>query len=478
MGDHTNLLETSLARDVNALLSSILMGHPFKNAQALLWIHNSHAFFSVILNERSQRVFMNKEHPFDAQRFHEILGDCHLIHVQFLMKRQEVEKQPTVERRSSTKNTECRNLAEMKRKAVQKDTPISPLNLVSVFLVGHRLRLSLRSTFRFISVGLLRSVFLVGLLRFVFLFGLLRSTVQSKESVGMLHYLSGGTWDPHDSNAIATTSESSVQFWDLRTMKKTDSIACSAYIRNVDYNPKRKHLLDETGISLWDLRKPKVPIQQLPGHTHWTCAVRCNPEYDGLILVFGFSLMSFPITRLLGKGFHTLINNVSFSSPTNVGYHNPPLFRAQRPRWLLFLSPIDVRPPPNPPPSESNILTGTPSCVYPLRGIVSSLAHCPMSISDTICDGPNPPLADIVLFGLSLSELPLKSAGTDSAVNLWLPSVSNGELKSESRLIHHHSKVIHYYILTVTTKTAFMALLGAVVSLGSLHHCPMMGGSL
>ena len=26
---------------------------------------------------------------------------------------------------------------------------------------------------------------------------------------------------------------------------------------------------DETGISIWDLRKPKVPIQQLPGHTHW-----------------------------------------------------------------------------------------------------------------------------------------------------------------------------------------------------------------
>ncbi|XP_038886470.1 WD repeat-containing protein DWA2-like [Benincasa hispida] len=115
--------------------------------------------------------------------------------------------------------------------------------------------------------------------------------VQSKESAGMLHYLSGGTWDPHDSNAIAATSESSVQFWDLRTMKKTDSIACSAYVRNVDYNPKKKHLLvtaeDETGISIWDLRKPKVPIQQLPGHTHWTCAVRCNPEYDGLILSAG-----------------------------------------------------------------------------------------------------------------------------------------------------------------------------------------------
>lgn len=43
--------------------------------------------------------------------------------------------------------------------------------------------------------------------------------MQSKESSGMLHYLSGGAWDPHDMNAVATTCESSVQFWDLRTMK-------------------------------------------------------------------------------------------------------------------------------------------------------------------------------------------------------------------------------------------------------------------
>ena len=35
----------------------------------------------------------------------------------------------------------------------------------------------------------------------------------------MLHYLSGGAWDPHDVNAVAATCESSIQFWDLRTMK-------------------------------------------------------------------------------------------------------------------------------------------------------------------------------------------------------------------------------------------------------------------
>jgi hypothetical protein len=26
---------------------------------------------------------------------------------------------------------------------------------------------------------------------------------------------------------------------------------------------------EESGICIWDLRKPKVPIQELPGHTHW-----------------------------------------------------------------------------------------------------------------------------------------------------------------------------------------------------------------
>lgn len=43
--------------------------------------------------------------------------------------------------------------------------------------------------------------------------------LQSQESAGMLHYLSGGAWDPHDVNVVASTCESSIQFWDLRTMK-------------------------------------------------------------------------------------------------------------------------------------------------------------------------------------------------------------------------------------------------------------------
>ncbi|GJX50218.1 transducin/WD40 repeat-like superfamily protein [Tanacetum coccineum] len=43
--------------------------------------------------------------------------------------------------------------------------------------------------------------------------------VQSQESTGILHHLLGGAWDPHDVNVVASTFESSIQFWDLRTMK-------------------------------------------------------------------------------------------------------------------------------------------------------------------------------------------------------------------------------------------------------------------
>ncbi|KAF8410325.1 hypothetical protein HHK36_002852 [Tetracentron sinense] len=124
--------------------------------------------------------------------------------------------------------------------------------------------------------------------------------VQSQESVGMLHYLSGGAWNPHDQNAVAATCDSSVQFWDLRTMKKTNSIE-RAYVRNVDYNTKKQHMLvtagDECGIHIWDLRMLNFPIQELPGHAHWTWAVRFNPEYDGLILVSPSLSLSLSLTH-------------------------------------------------------------------------------------------------------------------------------------------------------------------------------------
>ena len=81
---------------------------------------------------------------------------------------------------------------------------------------------------------------------------------------------------------------------------------------------------------------------------------------------FGLPLKVFK-TCLLGRGFHTLIKNASFPSPTDVGSHNPPPFGAQRLRWPSFLSLIDVGSH-NPPLSGPSILAGTPLSVHKAGG--------------------------------------------------------------------------------------------------------------
>nr|CAB3481699.1 unnamed protein product [Digitaria exilis] len=76
----------------------------------------------------------------------------------------------------------------------------------------------------------------------------------------MLPNLRGGAWDPHNHNSIAAISDSK-------------SIAIEhAHIRDVDYNPKKQNIIataeDEFGIRLWDLRRLKHPLKDLPGHSH------------------------------------------------------------------------------------------------------------------------------------------------------------------------------------------------------------------
>uniref|UniRef100_I1QL26 EIPR1-like beta-propeller domain-containing protein n=1 Tax=Oryza glaberrima TaxID=4538 RepID=I1QL26_ORYGL len=114
--------------------------------------------------------------------------------------------------------------------------------------------------------------------------------VMQKGSADMLPNLRGGSWDPHDHNSIAAITDSSLHCWDLRSMKKSNAIE-HAHFRDVDYNPKKQHLIttaeDEFGIRLWDLRMLKYPLKNLPGHSHWTWAVRHNPEHDQLILSAG-----------------------------------------------------------------------------------------------------------------------------------------------------------------------------------------------
>ncbi|TVU04589.1 hypothetical protein EJB05_47708, partial [Eragrostis curvula] len=74
-------------------------------------------------------------------------------------------------------------------------------------------------------------------------------------------------------------------------IRRKSSAIEHAHIRDVDYNPKKQNIIataeDEFGIHLWDLRMLKHPLKDLAGHSHWTWAVRHNPEHDELILSAG-----------------------------------------------------------------------------------------------------------------------------------------------------------------------------------------------
>ncbi|KAF9683223.1 hypothetical protein SADUNF_Sadunf05G0190300 [Salix dunnii] len=207
--------------------------------------------------------------------------------------------------------------------------------------------------------------------------------VQSKESAGMLHYLSGGAWDPHDVNAVAATCESSVQFWDLRTMKKTSSIE-RGHVRKVDYDTRKMHILvtaeDESGIHIWDLRMPKVPIDELRGHSHWTWAVTCNPEYDGLILV-SLSL-SLP---LIPPSFHTRMCTCAPSFfPTLMCFLKGTLLMAYG-KYKTLVTIITV------------------------SWLLRIIYYMPNEI------------------GSGRNILPFESSGTDSTVNLWFASTTTSD---------------------------------------------------
>ena len=128
---------------------------------------------------------------------------------------------------------------------------------------------------------------------------------------------------------------------------------------------------------------------------------RCCPLWT---FPFELSLKVFKM-RLLGRNFHTLIKGIS-CPPNRCGISQST-------------------------PSGLNVLVGTrsflqlmwdPYQIHSLRGLASLLAHRLVSTlfrgttsplthhmvfdSDTICNGPSSPLADIILFGLSLSGFP------------------------------------------------------------------------
>ena len=106
-------------------------------------------------------------------------------------------------------------------------------------------------------------------------------------------------------------------------------------------------------------------------------------------------------TRLLERGFHTLIR--LFRSPPQPTWDltiHPPLGRSVPVGTRSLLQQMwDL---PNPPPLGPASLLAHRLVSTPLRVSASSLAHCLVSSSNTICNDPSSPLADIVIFGLSL----------------------------------------------------------------------------
>ncbi|KAF5740937.1 WD repeat-containing protein DWA2-like isoform X2 [Tripterygium wilfordii] len=87
--------------------------------------------------------------------------------------------------------------------------------------------------------------------------------------VGKINCILWWTSGRHDK--LISVDEENVVLWGLDCSKKSAQVTAE----------------DESGIYIWDLRTLKAPVQELLGHTHWTWAVRSNPEYDGMILSAG-----------------------------------------------------------------------------------------------------------------------------------------------------------------------------------------------
>ena len=118
--------------------------------------------------------------------------------------------------------------------------------------------------------------------------------------------------------------------------------------------------------------------------------------------------------RLLGRGSHTLIRNVSLLPRTDVGSHNPStsgeMFPHPYKKCFVALS------------NRYEISQSTPW----------GLAYRSIFGSNIICNSPNPPLVDIVLFGLSLLAFPwsfktrLLGRGFDTLIrNVLFPFPTN-----------------------------------------------------
>ena len=126
-----------------------------------------------------------------------------------------------------------------------------------------------------------------------------------------------------------------------------------------------------------------------------------NSWSDINIVSLGFPFRASPkgfYNGMLGRGFHTQPNQCEISQSTPLS--GPSVLASTRSFLQSMWDPHQIHP-----LRSQRPYWHTASCL-PLRGTTSSLAHCPVFGSDTICNGLGPLLADIVLFGLSFSGFP------------------------------------------------------------------------
>ena len=120
---------------------------------------------------------------------------------------------------------------------------------------------------------------------------------------------------------------------------------------------------------MWDLTIHPLGASALTYCSVFGSDTICNshiPNKEGPLWAFPFRL-PLKVLKCVGRGFHTLIRNVSFPSPTDMGSHNPPSL-----------------------------------------GSASLLAYCPVFDSNIICNSPTASKYCSLwtfLFGLSLKVL-------------------------------------------------------------------------
>ena len=138
--------------------------------------------------------------------------------------------------------------------------------------------------------------------------------------------------------------------------------------------------------------------------------------------------------HLLGEGFHTLINGGLFSSPTNVGGHNPPPFGAQCSHWHSFLHQITVGPPLNPPPLLAHRLVSIPLRSYKWWFVLLP-NQCRRSQSTPLWG----PVFSLALFPSSnqCGTAPKSTSLTGTPPRVYPPSGNNEKASTSSRLWYH-----------------------------------------